>query len=106
MSEQEKKQQRIYDLLNTKTKPKKISKIIGFSLWPPSNPDLNPLHYTKWSIFENKTNVTSHPNIGLFKTAIVEEWNRMSEESIWKTYKLFWRSVDSIIEKKNNDHIE
>ena len=35
----EKKQQRIYDLLNTKTKPKKIYEIIEISLWPPSSPD-------------------------------------------------------------------
>ena len=45
MREQEKKQQRIYDLLNTEIKPKKFSKIIGVSLWPPSSPDLNPLDY-------------------------------------------------------------
>ena len=30
--EEEKKQQRIYDLLDAKTKPKRISKIIGVSL--------------------------------------------------------------------------
>ena len=41
MSEQEKKPQRIYDdLLYAKIKPKKIFKIIGVSLWPPS---LTPL---------------------------------------------------------------
>ena len=33
MSKQEKKQQRIYDLHNTKTKPEKISKIIEISLF-------------------------------------------------------------------------
>ena len=48
MSEQEKKRKRIYDLLNTKTKKKKISEIIGVSLWLPSNPDLNPLGYVIW----------------------------------------------------------
>ena len=32
MSEQEKKQQKIYDLLNTETKPQIISEIIGISL--------------------------------------------------------------------------
>ena len=32
MSEQEKKRQRIYELLNAETKPKKISEIIGVSL--------------------------------------------------------------------------
>ena len=73
MSEQEKKWERIYDLLDTKTKPQKISEIIGVSLWLPSSPDFNPLDYAIWSILENKTNATSHPNIE-------EEWNKMSEE--------------------------
>ena len=55
MSEQEKKQQRIYDSLNAETKPKKISSIIGVSLWSPSSLDLDPLDYAIWSILENKT---------------------------------------------------
>ena len=68
MSDQEKKQQRIYDLL--KTKLKKISEIIGVYLWPPSSPDHNPFDYIIWGILENKTNATFHPNIGSLKTAI------------------------------------
>ena len=54
MSEQEKKQQRIYDLLNVETKPKNISEIIGISLWPLSSPDLNLLDYTILSTLEKK----------------------------------------------------
>ena len=44
MCEQEKKQQKIYDLLDAKTKPKN-SEIIGVSLCLPSSPDLNPHDY-------------------------------------------------------------
>ena len=77
MSEQEKKQQRIYDLLNVETKSKKISKIIGVFLWPSSSLDLNLIDYVIWSILENKTNATSHQNIGLLKTAIEKGWNKM-----------------------------
>ena len=33
------------------------------------SPDLNRLDYAIWGVLENKTNVTSHPNIGLLKTA-------------------------------------
>ena len=80
MSEQEKKHQRIYDLLNAKTKPKKISEIIEVSLWPASSSYLNPLDYAVRGIFENQTNATPHPNIRSLKTAIEEEWNKMSEE--------------------------
>ena len=96
MSEQEKKQQRIYDLLNAETKPRKISKIIGVSLLPPSSPDLNPLDYTIWSILDKKRNPTSHPNIDSLKTAVEEKWNKMSEEFL-KVSKSFQRCVHTII---------
>ena len=48
VSEQEKKHQRIYDLLYAKTKANELKKyeIIGVPLWPPSSPDLNCLDYT------------------------------------------------------------
>ena len=35
-------------------------------------------------VLENKTNSTSYPNIGLLKTVIEEEWNKMFEEVIWR----------------------
>ena len=45
-------------------------------------PDLKPLDYAIWGVLENKTNATSNSNIGSLKTAIEEEWNKMS----WKNY--------------------
>ena len=51
-------------------------------------------------ILENKTNAPSHPNIGSLKTAIEEEWNKMSEEFILNACKSFPKHVDTIIEKK------
>ena len=53
------------------------------------SPNLNNLDYTIWGILENKTNTTSHPNIGSLKIAIEEEWNKISEELILKACKLF-----------------
>ena len=103
MSEQEKKRQRIYDLLNAETKPKNLSEISEVSLWPPSSPDHNPL--ITLYVLENKTNATSNPNIGTLKTAIEERWNKMSEEFILKACKSFRRRIDTIIEKMD-DHIE
>ena len=66
-------------------------------------PDHNLLDYATWGVLENKTKqnqYTSHPNIGLLKTAVEEEWNKMSEEFILKTFKSFRRRVDLITEKK------
>ena len=73
ISEQEKKRERIYDLLHAETKPSKIFEIIGVSLWPPSSPDLNLLDYTIWGFLKNKTNATSHRNIGSLKAVTKED---------------------------------
>ena len=99
MCEQEKKQQRIYDL------PKKISKIIGISLWLPGSSGINPLDYAIWGILENKTNATSHSIIVLLKTTLIEEWNKMCEEFILKVCNSFQWCVDRISEKIGG-HIE
>ena len=63
------------------------------------SPDLNTFDYVIRGVLENKTNATSHPNIGSLKTAIEEEWNKMSEEFISKGCKSFRRYVHSITEK-------
>ena len=80
--------------------------MIGVSLWPPSSPDHNHLNRAIWGILENKTNATSHPNIGLLKTAMEEERNKTSEEFILKARKLFQRHVDTIIEKKWQPYVD
>ena len=64
------------------------------------NPDLKPLDYAIWGVLQNKTIATSHQNVGSLKTAIEEEWNKMSEEFILKPCKSFRKQIDTIIEKK------
>ena len=80
-------------------KSKVHKKTVRIAIKQDLSPDLNPLDCTIWGVLENKTNATSHPNIGLLKTAIEEEWNKMSEEFILKAYKSFQKHVDTIIEK-------
>ena len=41
-----------------------------------------------------------------FALAIAEKWNKMSEEFILNACKSFQTHVDTIIEKKNGDHID
>ena len=84
---------------------KSITKLWGQQLNKKISPDVNPLDYAIWGILENKTNPISHLNIGLLKTAIEEEWNKISEEFILKACKSFQMYVDTIIEK-NGDQIE
>ena len=54
-------------------------------------PDLKPPppDYGMLGVLKNKTNATSHRNIGSLKTAIEEEWNKMSEDFILKACKRF-----------------
>ena len=66
---------------------------------------IKPLDYTIWGVLENKINASSNANIGSLRNAIEEEWNKMSEEFIFKACKLFQRYADSIIERKWQ-HIE
>ena len=63
---------------------------------------LNPHDYAIWCVFENKTNGTSGTNSGFFKIAIEEEWNKMSEKIILKTFR---RRINTLIEE-NGGHIE
>ena len=66
--------------------------------------DLNSL-ITQYRVFlKTKQKATPHPNIGLLKIAIEEEWNKISEEFILKACKSFQRHVDTIIDKKNGSH--
>ena len=82
MGEQEKKGQRIYDLLNAETKPKNPK---YFSLSLQSNPELNPVHYATCAVLEIKTNAIFHPNIGSLKTSIGKESKKKH------LMNLFWR---------------
>ena len=56
MSEQEKKQQRIYDLLNAETKPKNFQNNWSFFM-ASSRLDLNSLDYAIWGILEKTKQV-------------------------------------------------
>ena len=53
------------------------------------NPDLNTIDFAIWDVLENKTNATSLLDIGLLKTAIKEEWNKMSDDFFLKAGKSF-----------------
>ena len=68
-------------------------KIVRTAIKQDWSPDLNLLDYAIWGVLENKTNATSHSNIGSLKIAI-------NEEFILKACKSFPKRVDTIIKKK------
>ena len=73
-------------------------KTLGTAIKQDLNPDHNPFDYVIWGALENKC--YSYPNLGSLKTAIGEEWKKMSEEFILKASKSFGKCVDTIIEKE------
>ena len=75
-----------------------ISEVIDVSSWLPPSSHIHTLDYAIRGVWENKTNITSHPNIASLKTAIEEEWNKMANH-FFKTCKSFRRRVDTMIEK-------
>ncbi len=62
--------------------------------------DLNPLDNSIWGVLENKTKTTFHPNIGSLKTAIEENWNKVSAEFMLRACKSFRKNVDTITKTK------
>ena len=91
---------------NDANEPKVHEKSVRTAIKQDLNPDQSLFDYAIMGHFrkQNKTNATSHPNIGALKNAIEEEWNKMSEEFILKVCKSFRRCVDIIIEKKWSPH--
>ena len=61
--------------------PKPSQKYVqnGVSLWPPQNPDHNPLDCAIWGVLENKTNASFLTNIDSLKTVIEGKWNKVFE---------------------------
>ena len=41
--------------------------------WPPSSPDLNPLHFGIWSYFKSKVSATHHKSLEALKAKIQKE---------------------------------
>ena len=66
-------------ICSTPKPSQKTSEVTGVSFRPPLSPDLSPLDYAIWGVQENRTNSTSHTNVGSLKSAISEEWNKTTE---------------------------
>ena len=47
--------------------------------WPPSSPDLNPMDFSIWSIFEKNACAKVHTNIESLKKSLLREWTKIPE---------------------------
>ena len=80
-----------------------ITQVLSPDLKPLDRPDVSRIDV--WGVLETKAYATSHPNIGSRKTAIEKEWNKISEELIWKAILIFSKAC-WYNKWKNGGHIE
>ncbi|QQP40579.1 Putative transposable element [Caligus rogercresseyi] len=71
----------------------------------PPEPDANPLDYSFWVQVESKACTVRHPNVEALKTAVNEEWNRMTTDYIKRTCSTFRKRIEAII-AANGGYIE
>ena len=49
-------------------------------MWPPSSPDINPMDFAIWSVFESDVSTCSYSNLDSLKAAIHSAWTKLDEE--------------------------
>ncbi|QQP49269.1 Putative transposable element, partial [Caligus rogercresseyi] len=69
------------------------------------SPDANPLDYSFWVQVESKACTVRHPNVEALKTAVDEEWNKMTTDYIKRTCSTFRKRIEAII-AANGGYIE
>ena len=53
------------------------------SLWPANSPDLNPVDYTIWSVFEEKVYKGRRiSSVAELKDILINEWNTFPQQTI------------------------
>ena len=68
--------------------------------WPPSSPDLNPMDFSIWSIFEKNACAKAHTNIESLKKSLLREWTKIPEETLRAAVEAVPGRLRTIIKKK------
>ena len=83
-------------------------KFLKPNLWPNNNPDLHHCDYAIWGILEGKiwkNNQFQIMTLEDLKEWIIEEWDALPQDVIYRSINLFRKHVHMVI-KKNGGHIE
>ena len=72
---------------------------ISPTLWLPSSPDLNPIHFFICSVFREDTNKTFQTKIKVVKYAVSAGYNILDREAVTHTYMTF-RDHPETVNKK------
>jgi len=74
-------------------------------IWPPNNPDLNPLDYYVWNVVERITNKSQHPNVTSLRTAIEAAFVGMDSATLQRACERFRPRIEAVIQT-NGGYIE
>ena len=84
----------------------KYLKLLKPELWPANSPDLNPVDYCIWGILErNVYRGRKLTDVDMLKAAIVEEWDKISQEVIDSCIDAFKKRLNLVVEHEGR-HIE
>ena len=74
-------------------------KLLRPEYWPANSPDFNPVDYCVWGILvRNLYRGRKIIDIDMFKAAIVEEWNKISQDVIDNCINQFKQCLKLVVE--------
>jgi len=75
-------------------------------MWPPNNPDLNPVHYVVWDILPQKVYQCSRfTSVNQLKQVTVTEWGKLPQRLADRTIGQWRRRLGCVVQQQGG-HIE
>jgi hypothetical protein len=66
-------------------------------LWPPFSPDLNPLEFSIWGVFEARAEATDYANLAALRAPTARVWAALDEYYGWTAYQNICRRLRQVI---------
>jgi len=96
----------LYSYLWTKTATFQGVKFIEPDMWPPNSADLNPVDYAVWSVLQEMVyRQRRFTSVDELKTAIVTEWQKLSQRFINRAINHWRRRLECVVQQQGA-HIE
>ncbi|CAH2233909.1 jg14667 [Pararge aegeria aegeria] len=72
--------------------------------WPARSPDMNPIEHV-WDLLKRKvkSSIPATANVGELRIALVEEWRRLSQETIDNIILSMPRRVETLIRARGGN---
>jgi len=83
----------------------KMPDFIPPSLWPANSPDLNPVDYTAWGVFQERFYREKIRTVEELQQRITEEWERLDHRVINNAVKQWYEHLRACV-AANGGHFE